>query len=144
MYIAPYVPHTFASRSQKCEGHIVAITFSDKITNEVQDQILNFEKKKIKQVIFNRNFKSQNKKKKTKPENEFYFISNMMRFSSILFLVGGVHAVRMEADGDQDPGLVLVLELEGVLVWRRRAGAQIATFLSCFWAPCKAPKIHTR
>ena len=61
MYIAPYVPHTFASRNRKCEGYIVAITFSDKITNEVQNEILNFDKKKIKQVIFNRNFKGQNK-----------------------------------------------------------------------------------
>ena len=42
-----YVPHTFASRNQKCEGYIVAITFSDKITNEVQNEILNFDKKKL-------------------------------------------------------------------------------------------------
>ena len=33
MYIAPYVPHTFAVEIRKCEGYIVAITFSDKITN---------------------------------------------------------------------------------------------------------------
>ena len=44
MYIAPYVPHTFASRNQKCEGYIVAITFSDKITNELQNEISNFDK----------------------------------------------------------------------------------------------------
>ncbi|OUX36666.1 MAG: hypothetical protein CBE33_05130 [Candidatus Pelagibacter sp. TMED273] len=61
MYIAPYVPHTFASRNQKCEGYIVAITFSDKITNDVQNEILNFDKKKIKEIIFNRHFKNQNK-----------------------------------------------------------------------------------
>ena len=61
MYIAPYIPHTFASRNKICEGYIVAITFSDKITNDVQNEISNFDKKKIKEVIFNKSFKNQNK-----------------------------------------------------------------------------------
>ena len=81
MYIAPYVPHTFASRNHNCEGYIVAITFSDKITNDVQNEILNFDKKKIKEIIFSRNLKNQNKvtvkkfkKKQSKSKSPFQII----------------------------------------------------------------------
>tara|TARA_B100000579_G_scaffold369900_1_gene331611 strand:+ start:1705 stop:2808 length:1104 start_codon:yes stop_codon:yes gene_type:complete len=81
MYIAPYVPHTFASRNQKCEGYIVAITFSDKITNDIQNEILNYDKKKINQIIFKNNFKNQNKvtvkkfkEKKRKSNSPFQMI----------------------------------------------------------------------
>jgi len=61
MYIAPYVPHTFASRDKNCTGHIIAITFSDKISNKVQNEISNFKMKKIHQVIFNKKYKDCNK-----------------------------------------------------------------------------------
>jgi len=61
MYIAPYVPHTFASRNPNCEGYIVAITFSDKITQNIQNEIIKFDKKKILKILFSKKFKAQNK-----------------------------------------------------------------------------------
>ena len=61
MYIAPYVPHTFASREKKCEGYIIAITFSDKITTQIQNEVSTFENQKIKEVIFKKKFKKLNK-----------------------------------------------------------------------------------
>jgi len=61
MYIAPYVPHTFASRTKNCEGYIIAITFSDKITNKIQNEISNFNKKKINEIIFSQKLETLNK-----------------------------------------------------------------------------------
>lgn len=61
MYIAPYVPHTFASRNQNCEGYIVAITFSDKITQNIQNEIIKFDKKQIVKILFSKKLKTQNK-----------------------------------------------------------------------------------
>ena len=61
MYIAPYVPHTFASREKKCEGYIIAITFSDKITTQIQNEVSTFKNQKIKQIIFKKKFKKISK-----------------------------------------------------------------------------------
>ncbi len=61
MYIAPYVPHTFASRDKNCEGHIVAITFSDKISSNIQNEVANFSKKKVQEIIFKQKFKKYSK-----------------------------------------------------------------------------------
>tara|TARA_Y100001970_G_C14179409_1_gene828954 strand:+ start:384 stop:1493 length:1110 start_codon:yes stop_codon:yes gene_type:complete len=61
MYIAPYVPHTFASRDKNCKGHIIAITFSDKITNDIQNEISKFSKRKIKEIIFKKSIKTHKK-----------------------------------------------------------------------------------
>jgi len=61
MYIAPYVPHTFASRDKNCKGHIIAITFSDKISSNVQNEVANFSKKKVQEIIFKQKIKKYNK-----------------------------------------------------------------------------------
>ena len=61
MYIAPYVPHTFASREKECEGYIIAITFSDKITTQIQNEVSTFENQKIKEIIFKKKFKKLSK-----------------------------------------------------------------------------------
>ena len=61
MYIAPYVPHTFASRDKNCEGYIIAITFSDKISSNIQNEVANFNKKKIQEIIFNQKIKKYSK-----------------------------------------------------------------------------------
>ena len=73
MYIAPYVPHTFSSRDKKCEGYIVAITFSDKISTDVQNYVARLGQEKIKKTIFNEKFKEQVKvtvKKSSKFKNK--------------------------------------------------------------------------
>jgi len=74
MYIAPYVPHTFASRNQNCEGYIVAITFSDKITTNIQNEIIKFDKKKFLKIVFGKKLKIKNKVtiKKFKEKNNYY------------------------------------------------------------------------
>jgi len=41
MCVGPYVPHTFASRNKKCNGFIIAITYEDKITTEIQNELIN-------------------------------------------------------------------------------------------------------
>ncbi len=46
MYIGPYVPHTFATRNKNCNGFIIAITFLDKITTEIQNELLDYGRKK--------------------------------------------------------------------------------------------------
>tara|TARA_B100001123_G_scaffold403728_1_gene492479 strand:- start:1018 stop:2148 length:1131 start_codon:yes stop_codon:yes gene_type:complete len=46
MYIGPYVPHTFASRRLECKGYIVAVTYFDKISTEIQNELLNVGVKK--------------------------------------------------------------------------------------------------
>ena len=61
MYIAPYVPHTFASRDKKCKGHIIAITFSDKISTKIQNEVAKLSKKEIKEIIFSKKFKNHSK-----------------------------------------------------------------------------------
>ena len=61
MYIAPYVPHTFASRNPNCEGYIVAITFSDKITPNIQNEITKFDKKFFSKVLFSNKIKAYSK-----------------------------------------------------------------------------------
>jgi uncharacterized RmlC-like cupin family protein len=61
MYIAPYVPHTFASREKKCEGHIIAVTFSDKISTNIQNEVAKLSKKKIKEIIFSKKITNYNK-----------------------------------------------------------------------------------
>ena len=60
MYIAPYIPHTFASRDIDCKGYIIAITFSDEISNKLQNYLINFKAYEIKKIIF---------KNKNKPIN---------------------------------------------------------------------------
>ena len=40
----PYTPHTFASRDENLDAHIIAVTFTGKITNEVQNHLQGFEK----------------------------------------------------------------------------------------------------
>ena len=61
MYIAPYVPHTFASREINCEGHIIAITFSDKISTNIQNEVAKLNKKKIKEIIFKKKYINHSK-----------------------------------------------------------------------------------
>ena len=75
MYIAPYVPHTFASREKSCAGHIVAITFSDKISNNIQNEVANLGKKKIQEIIFKDRYKHYDKisiKKFKSSDNNHY------------------------------------------------------------------------
>jgi len=51
MYISPYTPHTFASRDKNLRAHIIAITFTGKITNEVQNHLFSFNKKNFKSSV---------------------------------------------------------------------------------------------
>ena len=47
MNICPYVPHTFASREKKCEGFIIAVTYTDKISSEIQKELLYYNQTEI-------------------------------------------------------------------------------------------------
>jgi hypothetical protein len=47
MYIAPYVPHSFSTRIKKSNSYIVAITFSDEINNNIQNELTKLGKSKI-------------------------------------------------------------------------------------------------
>ncbi len=51
MYISPYTPHTFASRDKNLNAHIIAVTFTGKITNEVQNHLFSFNKKNFKNFV---------------------------------------------------------------------------------------------
>jgi len=52
MYISPYVPHSFASRD-KGLNFIIALTYQDKITNEIQENLTKVGKKNIDKIILN-------------------------------------------------------------------------------------------
>ena len=58
MYISPYTPHTFATRDKNLQAHIIAITFTGKITNEVQNHLQGFEKNNLKDFISFNSLKS--------------------------------------------------------------------------------------
>ena len=58
MYISPYTPHTFASRDENLDAHIIAVTFTGKITNEVQNHLQGFEKNNLKNFISFNSLKS--------------------------------------------------------------------------------------
>ena len=57
MYISPYTPHTFASRDKNLKAHIIAVTFTGKITNEVQNHLFSFNKKNFKSSVSFKNLK---------------------------------------------------------------------------------------
>jgi hypothetical protein len=57
MYISPYTPHTFASRDQDLQAHIIAITFTSKITNDVQNHLQSLQKNNLKNFISFNNLK---------------------------------------------------------------------------------------
>ena len=61
MYIAPYVPHTFASRDKNCKGFIIAITFSDRINTDIQNEISKLNYSKICEIIFKNKFENTKK-----------------------------------------------------------------------------------
>jgi len=46
MYIGPYVPHTFTTRNKDCSGFIIAITYTDKISSDIQNELLDYGEKK--------------------------------------------------------------------------------------------------
>ena len=54
MYISPYVPHSFASRDSKT-NFIIALTYLDKITNEVQENLSHLGEESSKNIINNSN-----------------------------------------------------------------------------------------
>ena len=58
MYISPYTPHTFATRDKNLQAHIIAVTFTSKITNDIQNHLQSFEKKNLKEYISFKNLKS--------------------------------------------------------------------------------------
>jgi quercetin dioxygenase-like cupin family protein len=60
VYISPYIPHTFSTRNQSLDSFIIAITFSDKINTEIQNELINLDFKNLVRSLFNKN------KKKTK------------------------------------------------------------------------------
>jgi methylphosphonate synthase len=51
MYISPYTPHTFATRDKDLKAHIIAVTFTGKITNEIQNHLQGFKKDNLKDYI---------------------------------------------------------------------------------------------
>ena len=61
MYIAPYAPHTFASRDKNCRGFIIAITFSDKINTDIQNEISKLNYSKVSEIIFKNKFENTKK-----------------------------------------------------------------------------------
>jgi len=54
MYISPYVPHSFTSRDND-RNFIIALTYLDKITNDVQDNLGNLGIKNSMSTIFSEN-----------------------------------------------------------------------------------------
>ena len=61
MYIGPYVPHTFATRNKDCKGFIIAITYMDKISTDVQNELLDYGEKKSSKFFINSSNKNTNK-----------------------------------------------------------------------------------
>tara|TARA_Y100000590_G_scaffold29108_1_gene32575 strand:- start:4648 stop:5952 length:1305 start_codon:yes stop_codon:yes gene_type:complete len=59
MYITPYVPHSFATRDINKKSYIIAITFEDKIYSQIQDELLNIDKKKINKFLINKSDKKK-------------------------------------------------------------------------------------
>ena len=74
MFISPYVPHTFTSRNQESNAHIIAVTFSDKIDTSIQNEISNYDENNLKDFIFKRNSAFKKKvtiKKYNSKKNKF-------------------------------------------------------------------------
>lgn len=101
MYISPYTPHTFASRDVKCEGFIIAITFSDKINSQIQNEISVLGNSKINEVLFKKKFKRVKKvtvkkylkktKRKINNSIEIVKLATNMIAPSVKFLEINVH-----------------------------------------------------
>jgi len=70
MYISPYVPHTFASREKKCTGFIIAITYTDKVSTEIQNELLYYGKKEVYELL-------------PKKENNFYSKVSVLKYKKI-------------------------------------------------------------
>lgn len=61
MYISPYVPHSFASRDNK-QNYIIALTYLDKVTPQLQDSLSLIGEDNIKKILININNLSKQKK----------------------------------------------------------------------------------
>lgn len=124
MYIAPYVPHTFASRDKNCEGYIIAITFSDKISNNIQDEISNYSTEKIHKIIFEKKIKLlkkitikkfKNIKKKNTKFFDFYKLANNKIIPSTRFEQINVKKNNLSNFSDNYHQYLYILSKEGKL-----------------------------
>ena len=61
MYISPYVPHSFASRDDK-KNFIIALTYLDKVTPQVQDSLSLIGKNNANKILINVDNLSEQKK----------------------------------------------------------------------------------